>query len=287
MARHGSRAPLELILCVGLIASAWAAHSVGQRLEALRSETVESGDLGPLPNGKVLRVAALGFERLVADLYWIRSLFYIGSDAARDANYPAAERLAELVTDLDPQFASAYVLMGSVLGALRYDPDAAIRLLEKGAANTRYWKIHFHLGFQYFMEKGDYRKGAESLQRAYDLGGPQYLPLLISRLYAHGGELDSAILFLRERLRQERFPELRERLERRLRDVSIQRDLSRMQAALERYQQERGQPARDLAALVEAGLWKGPLEDPAGLAYRVEAGRAVCDTPFEKLELKE
>ena len=74
--------------------------------------------------------------------------------------------------------------MASVLGGLRNDPDAAIRLLEKGAPNSDYWRIHFLLGFQYFMEKGDYVTRREHLERAFELGGPPYLQFLISRLYA-------------------------------------------------------------------------------------------------------
>src|SRR5262245_52638801 len=129
-------APLELVLAFGLLTAGWAAHRANLRLDAFEQEAVENGDVGPLPDGNVVRVASLGFERLVADLYWIRSVFYVGSDAAREANYPGAEALANLVTDIDPRFASAYVLMSSVLSGLRYDPDAAIRLLEKGTRNS-------------------------------------------------------------------------------------------------------------------------------------------------------
>jgi tetratricopeptide (TPR) repeat protein len=287
MAKHGLRAPLELTFALGLLLAVWAAHTSNRQLEGFEHEAVETGDVGALPNGKVLRVASLGFERLVADLYWIRSVFYVGSDAAREANYPGAEPLAQLITDIDPDFASAYVLLGSVLGSLRYDVDAAIRLLEKGARNTTHWRIRFMLGFQYFMEKGDYRKGAEHLQAAYDLGGPTYLPLLVSRLYAHGGDLDTSILFLRERLKQERFPKVKRKLERRLRDALIQRDLEHLQAAIERHASERGAAPANVAALAAAGYWSGPTTDPLGKPYRIEDGRAVSDTPFEVLKIKE
>jgi len=287
MARHGLRPPLEGFLALGLLLAGWAAHTSNHKLEAFEHEAIESGEIGPLPNGEVLRVASLGFERLVADLYWIRSVFYVGSESAREANYPGAEPLAQLITDIDPGFTSAYVLLGSVLGSLRYDADAAIRLLEKGTKNTNYWRIPFLLGFQYFMEKGDYRRGAESLQVAYDLGGPSYLPLLVSRLYAHGGDLDTSILFLRAQIRQERFPKVKLKLERRLRDALIQRDLARLQAAIELHAEQRGTLPKDLAALESAGFWSGPAADPEGLPYRIENGRAVSDTPHEVLKIKE
>jgi tetratricopeptide (TPR) repeat protein len=277
-------APLELVLGFGLLAAGWAAHVANTHLDAFEQEAIETGEVGPLPDGNVVRVAALGFERLVADLYWIRSVFYVGSEAANDANYPSAEALANLVTDIDPRFHSAYVLMSSVLSGLRYDPDAAIRLLEKGVRHSDYWRVHFLLGFQYFMEKGDYHKGAEHLQRAYELGGPAYLPLLVSRLYAHGGDAENAILFLRERLQAEGHPKIRKRLERRLRDAVINRDLALLQRAIDRFTQERG---RDVAALLAAGFLKKPLVDPTGRPYAISEGKAVSETEYEVLRLKE
>jgi tetratricopeptide (TPR) repeat protein len=269
------------------VAAGWAAHRANIHLDAFEQEAVETGDVGPLPDGNVVRVAALGFERLVADLYWIRSVFYVGSDAAREANYPSAEALANLVTDIDPNFSSAYVLMSSVLSGLRYDPDAAIRLLEKGTHHSDYWRIYFLLGFQYFMEKSDYRKGAEYLQAAYERGGPAYLPLLVSRLYAHGGDPETAMLFLRERLRTETHPKIRKQLEKRLRDVAITRDLGILQGAIDRFAAERGKPPADVGALVAAGYLKKPLVDPTGRPYTISDGKAVSQTEFEVMRLKE
>jgi len=286
MARS-SFAPLELVLVCGLVGAGWAAHVANTHLDAFAQEAVETGDVGPLPDGNVVRVAALGFERLIADLYWIRSVFYIGSDAAREANYPGVEALANLITDIDPGFHSAYVLLSSVLSGLRYDPDAAIRLLEKGVRHSDYWRVHFLLGFQYFMEKGDYRKGAQHLQAAYERGGPTYLPLLVSRLYAHGGDAETALLFLRERLRTETHPKIREQLERRLRDVAINRDLAILQGAIERFAAERGSVPEDQASLVAAGYLKQPLVDPTGHLYGISGGRAVSETEYEVLRLKE
>src|SRR5262249_24003065 len=155
----------------------------------------------------------------------------------------------------------------------------------KGARNTDYWRIRFMLGYLYFMEKGDYRRGAQNLEVAYARGGPTYLPLLISRLYANSGDIDTAILFLRERLRQETHPRIREPLERRLRDALIQRDLGIVQAAIERYTAERGALPVDVAALVAKGYLEQPLRDPTGKPYRIENGRATSDTPFELLKL--
>ncbi len=287
MSARAFRVPVELVFVLVLLAGGWGLHGANLRLETFEQEQIETGEVGPLPDGKLLRVAALGFERLIADLYWIRTVFYVGSEAARESNYPSAEALAHLITDVDPHFDSVYVLMASVIAGLRYDIDAAIGLLEKGTRNSDYWRIHFNLGYLHFMEKGDYTTGARYLEQAVDRGGPTYLPLLISRLYAHDGDAQTAILFLQERLRQEAHPKVRKRLSKRLQDVLIHRDVGIISRALERHREQRGADPGSVDALVESGFLRKPMLDPQGQPYLIENGEVRSQTPYEPLRIKQ
>jgi tetratricopeptide (TPR) repeat protein len=260
-------------------------HGANQRLEARSFARAPDGDVGVLPDGNVLRVLSLGFERAVADLFWVRTVYYVGDEHASSVGWPAAERLANLVTDIDPKFDSAYVVMASVLNGLRKDPDAAIRLLEKGAANSDYWRIHFLLGFQYFMEKGDYRTGAKHLERAFALGGPQYLQFLISRLYSHGGDPSTAMQFIAARLQNEETPEIRAQLQKRYADLWINRDLGLIDAAIEKYRASRSRDPKSIAELVDAGDLSNTPRDPKGGAYSIADGRAKTELEYEVMKL--
>jgi tetratricopeptide (TPR) repeat protein len=231
-------------------------------------------------------VLSLGFERLVADLYWIRTTYYIGDEASADHDWPAAERLARLVTDVDPHFDSAYVVMASVLNGMRKDPDAAIRLLEKGAAQSHYWRIHFLLGFQYFMEKQDYARGAECLQRALDLGGPPYLQFLITRLYNNAGDPTTAMQFIALRLKHEETPVVREQLQKRFNDLWIDRDLALIDAAFASYESARHSDPKSVRALVEAGFLPALPRDPEGGEYFIAQGKAATRLEHDDLKLK-
>ena len=267
--------------------TAWAVHDTNVRLEGYAQERATPGYVGPLPNGKAVRTLALGFERLVADLFWLRTVYYVGDERSALVNYPDAERLAQLVTDIDPYFSSVYVLMNSVLAGLRMDPDAAIRLLKKGSQYSDYWRIYFLLGFNYFMEKEDYVEGARWIEEAAKRGGPPYLPLLATRLYAQGGDPDTAMAFLKTRLEQEEHPEIRKDLEARLLDLWIARDLARIDAAIAAYRRERGAVPEDVNALVVAGFLAGEPHDPVGNAYGIEAGTATSSMQHELLRLRE
>jgi hypothetical protein len=280
------RIPIEAFLLAMLLAAGVSTHRVNLGLERWTEARAVAGDVGPLPNGKALRVGSLGFERLVADLFWLRTVYYVGDPRTGDVGYPAAEGLAHLVTDIDPSFESVYVLMNSVLSGLRMDADAAIRLLEKGTRHSDYWRIYFLLGFNHFMEKGDYLAGAHWIEEAAKRGGPPYLPLLASRLYSQAGDPDTALAFLATRLQQERHPALREQLQKRMTDVWITRDLDRIDAAIVTYRELRGSDPIDVAALVREGLLEREPRDPRGEHYAIRSGRATSFVEFERLRLK-
>ncbi len=285
MKRWLSRLALEAVLIPCVLLAAWGAHRVNVSLQEFAVERAADVRLGPTIDGRVLNVASLGFERLVADLFWIRTVYYVGDEDTSKAGWPDAERLAMLVTDIDPHFDSVYVLMSSVLCGLRYDPDAAIRLLEKGAAVSRYWRIHFLLGFQYFMEKGDYVKGAKALERAMDLGGPHYLQFLVSRLYSHDGDSDTAIEFISARLHNEENPEVRQQLEKRLSDIRVDRDLKQIEAAIDGFRQKTGRTPTTIAELVAAGQLPSAPRDPQGGSYSISEGHAATSLSHEPMRL--
>lgn len=278
---------LEAVLLGGIALAGLGIHQTNLRLEVETAEQASTGEVGSLPDGKALRVLSLGFERLVADLFWLRTVYYVGTDAAARAGYPDAERLSHLVTDVDPAFHSVYVLMAGVLGSLRHDTDAAIGLLEKGTEHSEYWRIYFLLGFHHFMEKEDYAEGARWIQAAAERGGPTYLPLLASRLHAQAGDPRTAMVFIEARLQHEENLQIRADLERRYRDLWITRDLRLIDAAIDRYREAHGPAPADVATLVREGFLRGEPRDPENGSYLIEDGGAATLLEYEILKVKE
>lgn len=277
---------MQLSLAASLVLAALGIQRANAALEARAVDLRDPGHVGALPDGRTLRVLALGFERLVADLFWLRTVYYIGDEEVTAAGYPDAERLGELVTDIDPHFKSAYVLMNSVLTVLKPSPDAAIQLLEKGIEhNPRSWKLHFLQGFTLFYDKHDYERAAEHIEKAYRLGGPTYLQLLATRLYAEAGSPETAMAFVEARLRETGNPEVKRRLEQRYRSLWVTRDLARINRAIEGYRAARGEEPHGVDALVRAGLLDGEPRDPAGNRYRIRDGVAEPTVAYETLEV--
>ncbi len=68
------RIPVEAILLPCALIAAASMHGTNLRLETRAIERTPDGDVGILPDGNVLRVLSLGFERAVADLFWVRTV---------------------------------------------------------------------------------------------------------------------------------------------------------------------------------------------------------------------
>jgi hypothetical protein len=277
----------ELLLIGALIALGAAIHRANVGLERLETGRMVAGEVGPLPDGKALRVLSLGFERLVADLFWLRTVYYIGDDAAEVVGYPAAHRLARLVTDIDPYFTTAYVVMNSVLATLCDTPDDAIALLEKGIEfNDWYWRLYFLQGFNYFFGKNDFERAAYHMHEAAKRGGPEYLPLLVTRLYVEAGNPETAIAVLDARIQEAESPRVLEKLERRRRHLVIARDLTEINRAIEQYRIAQGELPPDVRSLVEEGYLSEEPTDPDGNRYRIRNGQAETVLDHDDLRVR-
>src|SRR5437660_6249210 len=107
-------------------------------------------------NGQSARRMSLGFNGLLADWYWMRSLQYVGrkimnvpSDVPIDdlgsLNLKLLAPLLDNSTTLDPQFIEPYEYAAVVLPAVNV--EEAIRITKKGiAANPSAWRLYQHLG---------------------------------------------------------------------------------------------------------------------------------------------
>lgn len=148
-----------------------------------------------LPDATYAKPLLLGYHGAAADLLWMRIVQYVGSYVEADKRYPQLARALDLVTSLDPHFIEPYRFGGLFLQVLAREPDAAVSLLEKGAAaNPDRWELPHDLGRYYFLEAHDDAKALWWWERAVTLPGrPDYLPRFVARLYARTGHLETAL----------------------------------------------------------------------------------------------
>ena len=238
-----------------------------------RSEKIE--DLKYLPSGKFLKGAALAYDELLADLLWIKAIGYFGGHAKTDQNYEWLYHILDITTTLDPLFDDPYEFGGVVLAAELGEVDKSIELLKKGMENVprhhrRYWYLPFFLAFDYMYYKHDYLAAARYLEIAAKYRGrPDYLPLLVSRLYANAEDPEVAITFLKEMINSTESEELREKLEKRIKEVMADRDIRMLEKARDRFYETHGRYPEEIDELVKSSLISSLPKEPFGGKYRI------------------
>ncbi len=233
----------------------------------------------------VITRAALGFDDLVADLYWIRAIQYYGrarllrSTAARyDLLYP----LLDVTTSLDPRFRVAYNFGAFFLserapgGAGR--PDLAVQLLEKGmAANPERWEYPHDIGFVYYRQ-GDYVKAAEWFRRAAAVpGATNWLAPLAATTLATGGDLRSSRLLWQNVLATSEHRWLRDQAVTQLRKLDAADQVQQLQRLTVEYERRHGVPPPTWQHLIDDGALRALPRDPAGHVYALNPWWGIVD----------
>jgi hypothetical protein len=251
---------------------ALSAAGIALARPALAPEALAAGrirDPAWLPNGKLLRIASFGQRLLLADLYWLKTVAYIGESVLApgrglDALYP----LGEIVTDLDPRYGYAYQVVGSNLSGPAHRVRESDLILEKGVRNVPdRWTLPFLLAFNKFFYENDFAGAAIWARRAAEVGKRPQLALLAANLSLVANTEDqyqAALSFLELSLQQAETPGLREQIAQRIVKVRTYQVLSQLERAIEAF---RGRTLRTPLILDEL-VWNGFLPripaDPSG-----------------------
>ena len=119
-----------------------AAAVILNTIEERRPPETRATELAYLPKGSYLRVASLGYQNVVADILWIKVVQHLGNRSETAAGYLWAYHAVDVLTDLDPKFAYAYLATGTVLGVYSNRIQESIRILQKGMEhNPDVWHL--------------------------------------------------------------------------------------------------------------------------------------------------
>jgi len=190
---------LSFVLVAGMAVTVLVARSIDARRPPPDPNAIdESLYLNP----NTARRVSLGFNGLVADWYWMRSLQYVGRkivntpedvpiDSLQQLNLKLLAPLLDTATTLDPDFADPYEYAAVVLPAV--DVDAAIRILRKGIDTTpSAWRLYHHLGYIHWQQK-DYAAASEMYRRGSEIpGSPQWMSAMVAKMAAEGGSRNTA-----------------------------------------------------------------------------------------------
>jgi len=251
------------------------------RLLPLRILPESGRQVGDVP-GLLLAVSqrpefAFGFRNVLADIVWLQAVQVAGNLKITPAEYDRLYALLNVEADLDPKFEMPYLLGGLVLGESPQHGREALRVFQRGkVTHPSDWRFPFYIGFTHYFSLGDAMAGGWAMAEAARLpGSPTYLPGLASRMLSEAKEPEVALALLEPIVKQESDPARRAVLERRMREVTVERDLQSLERAVERYREITGIVPGDLYALVREGILTAIPPEPNGGKYVMERGGKV------------
>jgi hypothetical protein len=229
-------------------------------------------------SGPALTRMALGYDAVLADVYWIRALQHYGGNhltrRSGKSQYELLYPLLDLATTLDPYFNIAY-RFGAIFLSEGYPegpgrPDQSVALLRKAlAARPGRWQYYMDIGFVYYWHLRDNTAAAEWIQRAAaQPGAPTWLAPLAATMLVKGDDRASARV-LWQQIQQSEEEWLRRSASRALLQLDALDTIDRVEAAARRVQPAAGQ-RYSWRLLVEHGVLRGIPLDPTGTPYVID-----------------
>ena len=212
---------------------------------------------------------ALGFRNALSDVVWLQAVQVAGNRNLVRTDYDRLSRLLDAVANYDSRFLVPYLLGGLVLGESPDHAPEALGTLERGWRNyPREWRLPFYMGYTWYFILGNPLEGGRLMQEASRLpGSPAYLPRLSARMLVEAKVPETALSFLQEMIAKETDPQRRDVLVRRALEVAVERDIQRIESAIEKFRTSRGKAPGSLDDLLTAGFLDAVPEEPNGGRY--------------------
>jgi hypothetical protein len=230
-------------------------------------------------SGEVVRRAALSYDTLLADVYWIRALQHYGGERQkpeRERRYDLLYPLLDLATTLDPRFTVGYRFGAIFLaephpgGAGR--PEQAIALLKKGVGfNPNKWDYYHDIGFTYYWNLHDYQNAADWFSRGGSLpGAPFWLKTYAAVMLTRGGDREASRAMWLQIGQNQDSEWLRQTSQLRLAQLDALDQIDTLQRVLTDFTRRTGRTAESWEQIGAAGLLGGVPVDPAGTPYTLD-----------------
>ena len=237
---------------------------------------------------KLVKRLSLGYDGLLADIYWTRAVQYYGSRhfvAAKDYNLLAP--LLEITTALDPKLIVAYQFGANFVAPKLPEgagmPDRAVALVEYGIRNNPdNWKLYYELGFiYYYREPKDYAKAAAAFERGTKVPNVHpFLRVMAAQMAQHAGEIQTARMLWQTAYASTQDEQIRKNATTHLRALQVDEDVTELEKMVATYQDRTGRLPASFNELIGAGILVEKPVDPDGKPYKLLGdGRIELQNP--------
>jgi len=281
-----SRKRTTLIAGTCLVVSMLASSFLLQHIDRIRPRGIADEALY-VTSSKLVRKASLGFNGLMACIYWTRTVQYFGHRHFNRADtYNQLAPLLEITVALDPKMLPAYQFGASFLAPAppvgAGQPERAVRLIRYGIEhNPGNWRLYYDLGFVYYTELHNYEKAGEAFARGAEIPGAHpFLKILAANMAEHARDFNTARLLWRAAYDSSTETNIRQNALEHLRAIQVDEDVTNLQNAVTRFVQANGRVPTSLWEVVDAEHGRGLPLDPDGSPYELSPeGRVLVANP--------
>jgi tetratricopeptide (TPR) repeat protein len=277
---------ITLVASTLLLACMLASVLLLRKVDRLRSGATLQEVLY-ISSPKALKRLSLGYDGLLADIYWTRAVQYFGSKHfAESQHYDLLAPLLEITTALDPHLTVAYEFGANFLAPKPPNgagqPQRAIELSEFGIRNNpNEWRLYYDLGFIYYMELKDYTHAADAFARGSRVPNAHpFLGVMAAQMAQHSGELRMAQMMWSTTYQSTQDRNVRANAATHLRALQVEEDVTNLENLVSAYRSKTGRPPSSLTDLQAAGMLREVPMDPLGHTYKlISDGRVEVRTP--------
>jgi tetratricopeptide (TPR) repeat protein len=236
---------------------------------------------------QALKRLSLGYDGLLADIYWTRAVQYFGNKHfAGSQHYDLLAPLLEITTALDPHLTVAYEFGANFLAPQPPNgaglPQRAIELSEFGIRNNpNEWRLYYDLGFIYYMELKDYAHAADAFARGSRVPNAHpFLGVMAAQMAQHSGELRMAQMMWATTYQSTQDRNVRANAATHLRALQVEEDVTTLENLVVAYRARTGHLPASFSELQAAGILREIPVDPFGHTYKLTSdGRVEVRTP--------
>jgi hypothetical protein len=260
------------IVAVALLLAATA--GLQARIDArTRSDAAQKEEL-LLRSGPLLKKLSLGYDSLLADIYWTRTVQYYGSRiGAPHESFDLLAPLLDITTTLDPnlivayRFGAIFLSEAKPVGAQR--TDLAVDLVKRGiAANPGQWQLYYDLGFLYYWRLKDYPKASDAyFEGSKTPNAPMFMKLMAANVAVKGGSIETSRMIFTELYASSTDKTVRKAAMKQLRALKAQEDEMHLDELIEQYRKRFGHNPASTKEMVAARLLPGVPVDSVGFPY--------------------
>jgi hypothetical protein len=260
---------------------------VQNRVDARLGEFRAQEEVLFISSGERVRRLAAGFEDLLADVYWLRTVQYYGLRRAyaMQTRFELLRPLVEITVTLDPRLEIAYrygaIFLAEPLPAGAGQPEAAVALLERGLeAMPSNWRLAQQAGFFRFVYLHDAEGASRALLEASRIpGAPFWLQTMAADVLARGGERELSRRIWTTMYQQAEEGAMRQNALANLQRLDALDRIDAIQAAVKEFNRRAGRLPGSLGELAGSGLMPAPPLDPTGVPFDYDARTGMLSIP--------